>query len=138
MRIGLIGLGGMGRGLAKNMAAKGIDLTVADLDRSRVEHAVSQGAKAGGSVAEIAALVDVLAICITTAEAVRDITLGPDGALAAMAPGSVLLDHTTRVARTRGHHARGLRGGGRGIRRGADDPHPRPCRPKRGEHPVRR
>ena len=36
MRIGLIGLGGMGRGLAKNMAGKGLNLTVADLDQSRV------------------------------------------------------------------------------------------------------
>ena len=46
MRIGLIGLGGMGRGLAKNMAARGVDLLVADLDAKRVEVAVSAGARA--------------------------------------------------------------------------------------------
>jgi len=45
MRIGLIGLGGMGRGLAKNIAANGADLTVTDLDAARVEAAVKAGAK---------------------------------------------------------------------------------------------
>ena len=95
MRIGLIGLGGMGRGLAKNMVAKGLDLTVSDLDPDRVQHAVSQGAAAGGTPAEMAANSDVLMICITTAEAVQAIALGPDGALAAMSPGKILVDHTT-------------------------------------------
>ncbi|KIN78654.1 NAD(P)-dependent oxidoreductase [Sulfitobacter mediterraneus] len=95
MRIGLIGLGGMGRGLAKNMAAKGIDLTVSDLDQSRVDHAVGLGAKQGSTAAQMAADCDVLMICVTTAEAVQSIALGPDGALAHMSPGDVLVDHTT-------------------------------------------
>ncbi|UWR11590.1 NAD(P)-dependent oxidoreductase [Sulfitobacter mediterraneus] len=99
MRIGLIGLGGMGRGLAKNMAAKGIDLTVSDLDQSRVDHAVGLGAKQGSTAAQMAADCDVLMICVTTAEAVQSIALGPDGALAHMSPGDVLVDHTTVSAK---------------------------------------
>lgn len=95
MRVGLIGLGGMGRGLAKNMAAKGIDLTVTDLAQDRVDTAVSQGAIAGASPVQMAADCTVLMICITTAEAVQGVMLGPDGALAAMSPGDVLVDHTT-------------------------------------------
>jgi 3-hydroxyisobutyrate dehydrogenase-like beta-hydroxyacid dehydrogenase len=95
MRIGLIGLGGMGCGLAKNMAGKGVDLTVLDLDRARVEHAVNQGAIAGGTPAAMAADCAVLMICVTTAEAVQSIALGEGGALAAMSPGDVLVDHTT-------------------------------------------
>lgn len=95
MRIGLIGLGGMGRGLAKNMAAKGVDLTVTDLDPDRVARAVDQGARAGDSPVQMARDCDVLMICITTAEAVQAIALGPDGVLAAMSPGDVLVDHTT-------------------------------------------
>ena len=35
-RIGLIGLGGMGQGLAKNLLLNGADLTVTDLDKSKV------------------------------------------------------------------------------------------------------
>ena len=95
MRIGLIGLGGMGRGLAKNMAAKGVDLTVTDLDPLRVKAAVTQGAKAGTSPVQMAQECDVLMICITTAKAVQAIVLGPDGVLAAMSPGDILVDHTT-------------------------------------------
>lgn len=95
MRIGLIGLGGMGRGLAKNMAAKGVDLTVSDLDAERVDLAVAQGAKAGDSPTQMAKDCQVLMMCITTAEAVQALALGPDGLLAAMSPGDVLVDHTT-------------------------------------------
>lgn len=95
MKIGLIGLGGMGRGLAKNMVAKGLDLTVSDLDQSRVALAVTQGAVAGGTSVDMASACEVLMICVTTAEAVQDIALGPNGALAAMSPGNMLVDHTT-------------------------------------------
>lgn len=95
MRIGLIGLGGMGRGLAKNMAAKGVDLTVTDLDADKVALAVSQGAQAGESAVQMARDCQVLMVCITTAEAVQALTLGPEGALAAMSPGDILVDHTT-------------------------------------------
>ena len=99
VHIGLIGLGGMGRGLAKNMAAKGIDLSVFDLDAARIDAAVAAGATAGHGPAEMAADRDILMICVTTAEAVQAIVLGDDGALAAMSPGDVLVDHTTVSAR---------------------------------------
>lgn len=95
MRVALIGLGGMGGGLAKNMALKGVDLTVTDLDPAKVERAVGFGAKAGGTPVEMAAACDVLMICVTTAEAVRAIMLGDGGALAAMETGATLVDHTT-------------------------------------------
>lgn len=95
MRIGLIGLGGMGRGLAKNMVAKGLDLMVSDLDRTRVDLAVMQGARDGVDPSHMARDCDVVMICVTTAEAVQHLALGPDGVLAAMSPGDVLVDHTT-------------------------------------------
>lgn len=95
MRIGLIGLGGMGRGLAKNMAAKGVDLTVSDLDKDKVDLAVRQGARAGSTAIQMAKDCDVLMICVTTAEVVQSLALGPNGVLAAMSPGDILIDHTT-------------------------------------------
>ena len=95
MKIGLIGLGGMGRGLAKNMVANGLDLTVFDVDCERVEHAVDQGASAGVSPVQMAKDCEILMLCVTTAEAVQRITLGPDGVLAAMSLGDILVDHTT-------------------------------------------
>ena len=95
MKIGLIGLGGMGRGLALNMAAKGVDITVTDIDAARVEAAVARGARAGDSADAMARDCEILMICVTTAEVVQSIALGPEGVLARMAPGAVLVDHTT-------------------------------------------
>lgn len=94
-RVGLIGLGGMGRGLAKNMLLKGVDLTVHDLDPDRVALAVANGARVGKDAGEIAGQVDVLMVCITTAEAVQSVMLGAEGALSQMREGAVLVDHTT-------------------------------------------
>ena len=93
--VGFIGLGGMGRGVVKNMLAGGAAVSVHDLDPEAVALAVSQGAKAEPDLAAMAASVDVLGICITTAEAVQKLALGPDGLLSRMKKGAVFLDHTT-------------------------------------------
>lgn len=93
--IGFIGLGGMGRGLVKNLLKHGWPVSVLDLRPETVAAAVEQGATVAASAADMAAAVDVLAVCVTTAEAVQGIALGADGVLARMRPGSVFLDHTT-------------------------------------------
>ncbi len=93
--VGFIGLGGMGRGVVKNMLAGGAAVSVHDLDPEAVALAVSQGAKAEPDLAAMAASVDVLGICITTAEAVQKLALGPGGLLSRMKKGAVFLDHTT-------------------------------------------
>ncbi len=95
MRVGLIGLGGMGQGIAKNTAAKGFELWVYDIDPARVAFAVSRGARAAKSPAEMAKIVDVIEVCVTTAEVVQEITLGDNGILAIMRQNAVLGDHTT-------------------------------------------
>lgn len=92
-RIAFVGLGGMGRGLVKNMAAKGLAVTAHDIRSEAVEEAVRRGAVAGQSPERMAAEADVFAVCVTTAEAVRDIALG--GVLDALPKGAVFLDHTT-------------------------------------------
>ncbi|WP_442489403.1 NAD(P)-dependent oxidoreductase [Halomonas litopenaei] len=94
-RIGFVGLGGMGRGLVKNLCLKGHSVTVYDLDPERVASAVNEGAVKGDTVGEIAAESDILAVCITTAEAVQALALGPDGALAKLPKDAIFLDHTT-------------------------------------------
>ena len=94
-RVGFVGLGGMGRGVVKNMALKGIDVVAYDLEEDRIEEAVTYGASAGASPVEMAGSCDVFGICITTAEAVQELALGEDGVLSEMKEGSVFLDHTT-------------------------------------------
>ena len=95
-KVGFVGLGGMGSGVVKNLVAKsGFPVTVFDLDDAKVEAAVENGAERGKSINDIAANCTIFAICVTTAEVVQELSLGPNGVLAAMQKGSVFLDHTT-------------------------------------------
>lgn len=93
--IGFVGLGGMGRGVVKNLLKHGFSVTAFDVDDNALARAVEQGAVAAPDVASLAEQVDILAICVTTAEVVQELMLGEGGALAKMREGSVLLDHTT-------------------------------------------
>ncbi|MEM1305994.1 MAG: NAD(P)-dependent oxidoreductase [Pseudomonadota bacterium] len=93
--IAFIGLGGMGRGLVKNLCLKGWSVRAFDLNEEAVATAVRHGATAATSARDAIEGADVVAVCVTTAEAVREMALGPDGLLAHMAPGSIFLDHTT-------------------------------------------
>ena len=93
--IGFIGLGGMGRGLVKNLLKQGFDVTVHDINRSAIDGAVKMGAGRTRDIPALAASVDILAICVTTAEVIQSIMLGEDGALRHMKEDAVFLDHTT-------------------------------------------
>ena len=93
--IGFIGLGGMGAGLVKNLLKDSFQVSVHDLRKDAVDRAVDQGASAATDLAVMAGAVDILAVCISTAEAVQSLLLGPNGLLASMRPGATLLDHTT-------------------------------------------
>lgn len=93
--IGFIGLGGMGRGLVKNLVKNGFEVAVFDIDPGAMERAVALGATGAQDVSTLAARVDVLAVCVTTAEVVQGMMLGETGALQNMKNGAVFLDHTT-------------------------------------------
>lgn len=94
-RVSFVGLGGMGRGLVKNMALKGVPVVAYDIDAERIKEVEQFGAQPGAHLRDMAADCDVFAICISTAEAVQELALGERGALQAMREGSVFLDHTT-------------------------------------------
>ena len=113
-KIAFVGLGGMGRGVVKNIALKGGDVTAFDLDDDKIVEAEGFGAKRGADPREMARDCDIFAICITTAEAVQKMALGADGILDRMKKGAVFLDHTTvsvaHVEKMRAEcEARGLR-----------------------------
>ena len=94
-KVGFVGLGGMGRGLVKNMLKRGIEVSVLDRDLGAVERAVTQGARAADSIESLARESDILGICVTTAEVVQELLLGEAGALTQIKPGAIVLDHTT-------------------------------------------
>ena len=93
-RVGFIGLGGMGRGLVKNLVAKGVSVTAYDLNAAAVEIAKSFGATAASNLAQIGDC-RIIMICVNEAEDVEALLTRPDGLLAGPAPEFVIVDHTT-------------------------------------------
>ena len=92
MKIGLIGLGIMGKPMAKNMLKAGYtDLLVNDLNTAAVEELVSCGAKAATNE-EIGASCDVVMTMLPNSPHVKAVMLGETGVASYMKPGSVFID----------------------------------------------
>jgi 3-hydroxyisobutyrate dehydrogenase len=95
-RIGFIGLGNMGGPMARHLAAAGHDVTVYNRTAEKAGAWVAaHGGRAAATPAEAAAGADVVLACVGADADLRAVTLGPDGAFAAMSPGSLFIDHTT-------------------------------------------
>lgn len=94
-----LGLGVMGGPMAGHLAEAGRAVTVYNRTSSKAEEWVGRyGGRAAPTPAEAAAGVDVVMMCVGNDDDVRDVALGPTGALQSMAPGSILIDHTTASA----------------------------------------
>jgi 3-hydroxyisobutyrate dehydrogenase-like beta-hydroxyacid dehydrogenase len=95
-RIGFIGVGLMGHGMAKNIVEKGYPLTImGHRNRAPVEDLLGRGAKEAKSAREVAAASDVVFICVTGSAQVESIIRGPDGLKDGLARGSVVVDCST-------------------------------------------
>jgi 3-hydroxyisobutyrate dehydrogenase-like beta-hydroxyacid dehydrogenase len=95
MRVGFIGMGRMGERMARNVLRRGFSLTVYNRTPERCAPLEAEGAVVAPSPARLAAESDVVITMLIDGPAVLDVALGPDGALAQMAPGSVLVDMST-------------------------------------------
>lgn len=91
MKIGLIGLGIMGKPMAKNLLKAGYDLTVSDLNPDSAAEVVAAGAKSAGN-AEIGATCDVVMTMVPNSPQVKAIMLGENGVAAHMKSGAVFID----------------------------------------------
>ena len=95
-RIGFVGLGLMGHGMAKNLALKGFPLTVkVNRDRSRLADILAAGAAEAATNASVARDSDVVVLCVTGSPQVEDIVFGTEGLLAAARPGLLVIDTST-------------------------------------------
>lgn len=92
MKIGFIGLGIMGKPMAKNLLKAGYDLMVYDLNKASVEEIVSCGAKAAQSIPALAGACDVLLTMLPNSPQVKEVVLGKGGACEGLRKGSVLVD----------------------------------------------
>jgi 3-hydroxyisobutyrate dehydrogenase-like beta-hydroxyacid dehydrogenase len=86
-RIGFVGVGLMGHGMAKNIVEKGFPLTVvAHRNRAPVDDLVARGAREAGSLAELAEASDIVVLCVTGSPQVEAAVAGPGGLAAAGKP----------------------------------------------------
>jgi 3-hydroxyisobutyrate dehydrogenase-like beta-hydroxyacid dehydrogenase len=93
--VGLIGLGLMGKPMARNLLKAGFPLTVWNRTKKRSEDLASEGAKIAGNPREVALRADVLITIVSDPLAVEEVLWGAEGALAAFRRGSVLIDSST-------------------------------------------
>lgn len=91
-RVALLGIGTMGRGMAANLLKAGFPLTVYNRTRSKAEPLGAQGATIAGTPAEAVKNADVVISILADDNASLAAWLGEDGALAAMPPGSTVIE----------------------------------------------
>ena len=91
MKIGLIGLGIMGKPMAKNLLKAGYDLTVSDLNPAAVAEVVACGAKSATN-AEIGEMCDLVLTMVPNSPQVKAVMLGEEGVAAHMRPGTTFID----------------------------------------------
>jgi 3-hydroxyisobutyrate dehydrogenase-like beta-hydroxyacid dehydrogenase len=96
LRVGFIGLGYMGHGMARNILARGFPLCVmAHRKRDAVDDLTGRGASEVATPAELASRSDVAILCVPGAEQVDELVRGDDGLASAAEEGLVIVDCTT-------------------------------------------
>lgn len=95
IKIGLVGVGTMGRGLARNLATKGHALGVFDNDERACAEAVGFGAHVAASLPDLAESSDIVLTCLPSVASIRAVYLGPQGLVATARRGSLLVDLST-------------------------------------------
>lgn len=92
MKIGFIGLGIMGKPMAKNLLKAGYSLTVYDINPAAMVELVAAGATAAASPREAASQVPVVITMLPNSPQVREAVMGANGVLEGAAKGTILID----------------------------------------------
>lgn len=95
LKVGYIGLGLMGKSMARNIVRAGFPLVVHNRSRGAVAELVAEGAQQAFSPAEVAALVDVVFTNLPDSPDVEAVALGPSGIIEAARPGLMMVDNST-------------------------------------------
>ena len=90
-KIGLIGLGIMGKPMAKNLLAGGVELMVCDLDETAVAELVEAGA-VQGSYQEIGEQCEVVLLILPNGDISKAVLFGENGVAAGLSAGKVVCD----------------------------------------------
>lgn len=93
--VGFIGLGIMGRPMARNLLKAGYPLVVHNRSRPAVDELVAAGAEAAGSPREVAARAQVVITMLPNSPDVERVALGPEGIIHGAPPGLIYVDMST-------------------------------------------
>lgn len=101
-RVGVVGLGDMGSGLAKNLIKNGFDVAGLDLAPERVDAFREMGGSPVASVAEVGQNADAVFVMVMNGDQAKAVILGPDGLAAHMSNGgAVILTATIKPSEVR-------------------------------------
>ena len=93
--VGFVGLGLMGKPMARRFLAAGYPLAVSSRSRPPVDEIAAEGARACGSPAGVAAHSEIVFTMLPDAPNLKDVVFAENGLLGAMKPGGVLVDCTS-------------------------------------------
>ena len=91
-KIGFIGLGVMGKPMAKNLLKAGYQLVVHDIVPDAVRELVAAGARAGASPREVAVQSEVVITMLPNSPQARQVILGRDGVIEGLRAGAIVVD----------------------------------------------
>ena len=95
MKVGFIGIGYMGRHMARNIRAAGHELTVFDIQKQATDEVISMGAVWAESPREVAEASEVIFTSLPRPENVEEVSLGEGGILSGASPGTTIFDVST-------------------------------------------
>lgn len=95
LKLGYIGLGLMGGGMARNLLKAGFSVTVHNRSRGKVDALVAEGASATSSPREVAEASDIVFTNLPDGPDVEKVVLGDEGIMQAARPGLIVVDHST-------------------------------------------
>jgi 2-hydroxy-3-oxopropionate reductase len=95
LKVGYIGLGLMGKSIARNILKAGFLLVVHNRSKASVEEFVSEGAAQAGSPAEVAEQVDVVFTNLPDSPDVEKVVLGEKGIIEGAHPGLIFVDNSS-------------------------------------------
>ena len=93
--LGYVGLGAMGGLMAERLLTRGHTVTGYNRTKSKAQSLLDQGMKWGDSPRAVAAAADVTFVMVTNSAALEAVANGPDGLLAGLGAGKLLIDMST-------------------------------------------
>ena len=95
MKVGFIGLGGIGKPMAINIAKSGFDLTVTDLREQPLNELAHYGARVAASAREVSEISDLVLASLPSDLVSEEVALGSNGVLAGAKSGDIYVEQST-------------------------------------------